>query len=93
MTCIKTSLWCVQVQLKEYVKLNDTIYEVDPKEEDCFRLSRHLNFKVRRIFTYHPMPTSGCVDVKGEDTAIKHGEDIFTNQSKLQQHEARWSDI
>ncbi|XP_053195867.1 helicase POLQ-like isoform X2 [Scomber japonicus] len=33
------------VQLKEYVKLNDTIYEVDPKEEDCFRLSRHLNFK------------------------------------------------
>ncbi|XP_028456719.1 helicase POLQ-like isoform X3 [Perca flavescens] len=33
------------VQLKEYVKLNDTIYEVDPKEEDCFRFSRPLNFK------------------------------------------------
>uniref|UniRef100_A0A4W6DCC1 Helicase POLQ-like n=1 Tax=Lates calcarifer TaxID=8187 RepID=A0A4W6DCC1_LATCA len=33
------------VQLKEYVKLNDTIYEVDPKEEDCFRFSRLLNFK------------------------------------------------
>ncbi|CAK6983419.1 helicase POLQ-like [Scomber scombrus] len=33
------------VQLKEYVKLNDTIYEVDPKEEDCFRLSRPLNYK------------------------------------------------
>ncbi|XP_005814982.2 helicase POLQ-like isoform X1 [Xiphophorus maculatus] len=33
------------VQLKEYVKLNDTIYEVDPKEENCFRFSRMLNFK------------------------------------------------
>ncbi|XP_044029517.1 helicase POLQ-like isoform X2 [Siniperca chuatsi] len=33
------------VQLKEYVKLKDTIYEVDPKEEECFRLSRPLNFK------------------------------------------------
>ncbi|XP_059214014.1 helicase POLQ-like [Centropristis striata] len=33
------------VQLKEYVKLQDTIYEVDPKEEDCFRFSRLLNFK------------------------------------------------
>ncbi|XP_053266979.1 helicase POLQ-like [Pleuronectes platessa] len=33
------------VQLKEYVKLNDTIYEVDPKEEDCFRFSRLLNYK------------------------------------------------
>lgn len=35
-----------QVQLKEYVKLNDTIYEVDPKEENGFRFSRTLNFKV-----------------------------------------------
>ncbi|XP_034457397.1 helicase POLQ-like [Hippoglossus hippoglossus] len=33
------------VQLKEYVKLNDTIYEVDPKEEECFRFSRLLNYK------------------------------------------------
>ncbi|KAK5900261.1 hypothetical protein CgunFtcFv8_025232 [Champsocephalus gunnari] len=33
------------VQLKEYVKLQDTIYEVDPKEEDCFKFSRLLNFK------------------------------------------------
>ncbi|XP_044000139.1 helicase POLQ-like [Gambusia affinis] len=33
------------VQLKEYVKLNDTIYEVDPKEENCFRFSRMLNYK------------------------------------------------
>ncbi|KAI3362513.1 hypothetical protein L3Q82_012800 [Scortum barcoo] len=33
------------VQLKEFVKLKDTIYEVDPKEEDCFRFSRLLNFK------------------------------------------------
>ncbi|XP_060928104.1 helicase POLQ-like [Limanda limanda] len=33
------------VQLKEYVKLNDTIYEVDPKEENCFRFSRLLNYK------------------------------------------------
>ncbi|XP_067430326.1 helicase POLQ-like isoform X2 [Thunnus thynnus] len=33
------------VQLKEYVKLKDTIYEVDPKEEECFRFSRLLNFK------------------------------------------------
>nr|XP_046232063.1 helicase POLQ-like isoform X2 [Scatophagus argus] len=33
------------VQLKEFVKLNDTIYEVDAKEEDCFRFSRLLNFK------------------------------------------------
>ncbi|XP_063744846.1 helicase POLQ-like isoform X2 [Eleginops maclovinus] len=31
--------------LKEYVKLQGTIYEVDPKEEDCFRFSRLLNFK------------------------------------------------
>uniref|UniRef100_A0A3Q0SMI8 Helicase, POLQ like n=1 Tax=Amphilophus citrinellus TaxID=61819 RepID=A0A3Q0SMI8_AMPCI len=33
------------VQLKEYVKLHDSIYEVDPKEENCFRFSRLLNFK------------------------------------------------
>ncbi|XP_038132515.1 helicase POLQ-like isoform X2 [Cyprinodon tularosa] len=33
------------VQLKEYVKLNDTIYEVDPKGENGFRFSRTLNFK------------------------------------------------
>ncbi|XP_041666589.1 helicase POLQ-like isoform X2 [Cheilinus undulatus] len=33
------------VQLKEYVKLKDTIYEVDPREEECFRFSRPLNFK------------------------------------------------
>ncbi|XP_030005836.1 helicase POLQ-like isoform X2 [Sphaeramia orbicularis] len=33
------------VQLKEYVKLRDTIYEVDPKEEECFKFSRVLNFK------------------------------------------------
>uniref|UniRef100_A0A3B4ZRH4 Helicase, POLQ like n=1 Tax=Stegastes partitus TaxID=144197 RepID=A0A3B4ZRH4_9TELE len=33
------------VQLKEFVKVNDTIYEVDPKEENCFRFSRLLNFK------------------------------------------------
>lgn len=39
-------LLCVQVQLKEYVKLTDTIYEVDPTEEECFKFSRLLNFKV-----------------------------------------------
>ncbi|KAM3874209.1 helicase POLQ-like [Diretmus argenteus] len=33
------------VQLREYVKLNDSIYEVDPKEDECFRFSRLLNFK------------------------------------------------
>ncbi|XP_029282728.1 helicase POLQ-like isoform X1 [Cottoperca gobio] len=33
------------VQLREYVKLQDTIYEVDPKDEECFRFSRLLNFK------------------------------------------------
>ncbi|XP_069023304.1 helicase POLQ-like isoform X1 [Embiotoca jacksoni] len=33
------------VELKEYVKLKDTIYEVNPKEEDCFRFSRLLNYK------------------------------------------------
>ncbi|KAM6984853.1 helicase POLQ-like [Aplochiton taeniatus] len=33
------------VQLKEYVKLKDSIYEVDQKEEECFRFSRLLNFK------------------------------------------------
>ncbi|XP_013984855.2 helicase POLQ-like [Salmo salar] len=33
------------VELKEYVKLKDIIYEVDPKEEECFRFSRLLNFK------------------------------------------------
>ncbi|XP_029282729.1 helicase POLQ-like isoform X2 [Cottoperca gobio] len=31
--------------LREYVKLQDTIYEVDPKDEECFRFSRLLNFK------------------------------------------------
>ena len=40
-----------QVQLREYVKLQDTIYEVDPKEEECFRFSRVLNFKVSWTFT------------------------------------------
>uniref|UniRef100_A0A668AQQ0 Helicase POLQ-like n=1 Tax=Myripristis murdjan TaxID=586833 RepID=A0A668AQQ0_9TELE len=33
------------VELREYVKLKDSIYEVDPKEEECFRFSRPLNFK------------------------------------------------
>uniref|UniRef100_A0A4W5KS46 Helicase POLQ-like n=1 Tax=Hucho hucho TaxID=62062 RepID=A0A4W5KS46_9TELE len=33
------------VELKEYVKLKDSIYEVDSKEEECFRFSRLLNFK------------------------------------------------
>lgn len=33
------------VQLKEYVKLRDTIYEVDPKEEECFKFTRPLHFK------------------------------------------------
>nr|XP_046232064.1 helicase POLQ-like isoform X3 [Scatophagus argus] len=37
------------VQLKEFVKLNDTIYEVDAKEEDCFRFSRLLNFKAKSL--------------------------------------------
>lgn len=36
----------LQVQLNEYVKLRDSIYEVNPKEEQCFRFSRMLNFKV-----------------------------------------------
>ncbi|KAI4893187.1 hypothetical protein NFI96_018502, partial [Prochilodus magdalenae] len=33
------------VELKEYVKLRDSIYEVDPKEEQCFRFCRLLDFK------------------------------------------------
>ncbi|KAK1176190.1 helicase POLQ-like isoform X1 [Acipenser oxyrinchus oxyrinchus] len=33
------------VQLKEYVKLSDCIYEVDCKEEDCFKFSRPISFK------------------------------------------------
>ncbi|XP_041915107.1 helicase POLQ-like isoform X1 [Alosa sapidissima] len=33
------------VQLKEYVKLKDSIYEVDPKEEQCLKFSRLLNYK------------------------------------------------
>lgn len=37
----------MQVELKEYVKIQDSIYEVDPREEDCFRFSRLLNFKVK----------------------------------------------
>lgn len=40
-------LFSGQVQLREYVKLEDSIYEVDPKEENCFRFSRLLSFKVR----------------------------------------------
>ncbi|KAF4098664.1 helicase POLQ-like isoform X1 [Onychostoma macrolepis] len=33
------------VELKEYVKIKDSIYEVDPREETCFSFSRLLNFK------------------------------------------------
>ncbi|XP_048022289.1 helicase POLQ-like [Megalobrama amblycephala] len=33
------------VELKEYVKIKDSIYEVDPKEETCFSFSRLLDFK------------------------------------------------
>lgn len=33
------------VQLKEYVKVRDAIYEVDPREEECFKFSRPLNYK------------------------------------------------
>ncbi|XP_051906569.1 helicase POLQ-like isoform X1 [Hippocampus zosterae] len=33
------------VRLKEYVKLGDGIYEVDPKEEECFRLCRRVELK------------------------------------------------
>ncbi|XP_056140877.1 helicase POLQ-like [Lampris incognitus] len=33
------------VQLREYVKLKDSIYEVDPNEEEVLRLSRVLSFK------------------------------------------------
>ncbi|KAL0965703.1 hypothetical protein UPYG_G00284640 [Umbra pygmaea] len=33
------------IELKEYVKLKDSIYEVDTKEEECFKFSRLLNFK------------------------------------------------
>ncbi|KAJ7987104.1 hypothetical protein DPEC_G00335290 [Dallia pectoralis] len=33
------------IELKEYVKLNNSIYEVNPKEEECFRFARLLNFK------------------------------------------------
>lgn len=36
----------LQVQLNEYVKLRDSIYEVKPKEEQCFQFSRMLKFKV-----------------------------------------------
>ncbi|XP_048876211.1 helicase POLQ-like isoform X2 [Brienomyrus brachyistius] len=33
------------VQLMEYVKMRDTIYEIHPKEDECFKFSRVLNFK------------------------------------------------
>ncbi|XP_053317689.1 helicase POLQ-like [Spea bombifrons] len=33
------------VELKEYVKVRDSIYEVDNKEEDNFKFSRLLNYK------------------------------------------------
>ncbi|XP_029455368.1 helicase POLQ-like isoform X3 [Rhinatrema bivittatum] len=33
------------VQLKEYVKLKDNIYEVNSKEENCLNFSRLLNYK------------------------------------------------
>uniref|UniRef100_A0A8C1Q3P4 Helicase, POLQ like n=1 Tax=Cyprinus carpio TaxID=7962 RepID=A0A8C1Q3P4_CYPCA len=33
------------VELKEYVKIKDSIYEVDPREETCFNFSRLLDFK------------------------------------------------
>ncbi|MGH0180227.1 UNVERIFIED_CONTAM: hypothetical protein FKN15_007047 [Acipenser sinensis] len=41
-----------EVQLKEYVKLSDCIYEVDCKEEDCFKFSRPLSFKVRGLASF-----------------------------------------
>lgn len=36
-----------QVELKEYVKLKDCIYEVDIKAENNLTLSRPLNYKVK----------------------------------------------
>ncbi|XP_052444930.1 helicase POLQ-like [Carassius gibelio] len=33
------------VELKEYVKIKDSIYEVNPREETCFSFSRLLDFK------------------------------------------------
>ncbi|XP_073681015.1 helicase POLQ-like [Garra rufa] len=33
------------VELKEYVKIKDSIYDVDPREETCFSFSRLLEFK------------------------------------------------
>nr|XP_057912131.1 helicase POLQ-like isoform X2 [Doryrhamphus excisus] len=33
------------VQLREYVKVGDGIYEVEPKEDDCFRLRRRVEVK------------------------------------------------
>lgn len=63
MSCSETGLCSVQVQLKEFVKLKDTIYEVDPKEEECFRFSRLLNFKVRTIFT-------SCVCLNNNNTDV-----------------------
>ncbi|XP_029024930.1 helicase POLQ-like isoform X2 [Betta splendens] len=60
------------VQLKEYVKLRDSIYEVDPREEECFKFSRALNFKysgaMQRIDPDHiialvteVIPTHSCL--------------------------------
>lgn len=54
MTCLdvrwrihaQISVLLLQVQLKEYVKLTDSIYEVNPKEEQCFQFSRVLKFNV-----------------------------------------------
>uniref|UniRef100_A0A673NA28 Helicase POLQ-like n=1 Tax=Sinocyclocheilus rhinocerous TaxID=307959 RepID=A0A673NA28_9TELE len=37
------------VELKEYVKIKESIYEVNPREETCFSFSRLLDFKVLMI--------------------------------------------
>lgn len=50
--CFKKYIFFGQVQLKEYVKLRDSIYEVVPQEEECFRFSRPLNFKVSSVDLY-----------------------------------------
>lgn len=48
--CFCFWLKSTQVELKEYIKIRDTIYEVDSKAENGFTFSRLLNFKVKSQF-------------------------------------------
>lgn len=82
-----------QVQLREYVKLQDTIYEVDPKEEECFRVSRVLNFKVGWTFTHGvflPPRTYIYIIFSWREEVLKVECEIIEKIRFLKRHQCWW---